>query len=148
MPTAVNNAFTVLAMSGDGVAPYSCRGATQTLDPISQATSNRRTVNGVLKDISFDGFQKFKSTISCEDQLGPAFEKSWPGVTVVVECIKELCYKTAGGNPSRPVVADSSRIEGDYTYYRPQLTMMIIGYSDSQNEYAASDGWSMQLEEV
>lgn len=143
-----DNAFTLLSLSGDGVAPYSCRGATQSLDPIMSATSQRRTVNGDLKDISFDGFRKYKSTISCNDQVGPAFEKSWPGLTVTVDCVKELCYKTSGGSPSRPVVSGSSRVEGDYTYYRPQLTMMVVGYTDSFDEFASQDSWSMQLEEI
>lgn len=143
------NAFTNLKMTGDGVQPYATRGATQTLNPIQQATQLDRTVNGKLVNIAFDdGFQKFASTISCNDQTAPAFEKSWPGLTVTVECISELSYKTDGGSPSRTVVTGSSRTDGDYTFYRPSLIMMIIGYTMQTDEYGAAVSWSMQLEEI
>lgn len=143
------NAFTTLTLSGDGVQPYATRGASQTLNPIQEATQVDRTVNGKLVNLSFDdGFQKFASTISCNDQTSPAFEKSWPGLTVTVGCIAELCYKTDGGSPSRPVVAGSERTDGDYTFYKAQLTMIILGYSTQTDEYGALVSWSMQLEEV
>lgn len=144
----VDNAYTLLVISGAGVQPYSARGLSQTLDPIGQATNARRTVNGALKDLSFDGFRKFKSTISCNDQTAPAFDGVWPGQTITVDCVKELCYKTAGGSPSRTVVSGSSRVEGDYTFYRPQITFMVMAYSASEEEYTASAPWSLTLEEV
>jgi hypothetical protein len=138
-----------LTLSGDGVQPYATRGASQTLNPIQQATQVDRTVNGKLVNLAFDdGFQKFASTISCSDQTSPAFEKSWPGLAVTVGCIAELCYKTAGGAPTREVVPDSSRVDGDYTFYRALLSMMIISYTEQTDEYGAVVSWSMQLEEI
>lgn len=143
------NAFTNLTLSGDGVQPYATRGAMQTLNPIQQASQLDRTVNGKLVDLSFDtGFQKFASTISCSDQTAPAFERSWPGLEVTVGCVQELSYKTAGGSPSRPVVADSQRVEGDYTFYRPSLTMRVVNYTTQTDEFGSVVSWSMQLEEV
>lgn len=139
---------TLLSFSGIGVPPYSARGLNQTLEPIDIAASMRRTVNGVLKDISFDGFHKYKTTIACTDQRVPAVDGVWPGKQIVVDCVQELCYLTAGGAPSRPVVSGSSRTEGDYTYYRPQLTMLVATFSTSKDEYGADVGWTMTLEEV
>jgi hypothetical protein len=143
-----DNAFTVLTLTGDGVQPYATRGASQTLAPIQQASQLARTVNGVLADLSFDtGFQKYASTLSCSDQTAPAFERSWPGLAVTVGCISELSYKTSGGSPSRPVVSGSERVDGDYTFYRPLLSMRVINYSVQTDEYGAVVSWSMQLEE-
>ena len=139
---------TLLTISGDLLPPYSTRGASQSLEPIDAASAMRRTVNGNLKDISFDGFRKFKSGITCTDQRVPALDGQWPGMTITVDCIQELCYKTAGGTPSRPVVSGSSRIEGDYTYYRPQLTMLIVGYQTNVDEWEATVGFTLNLEEV
>lgn len=142
------NSFTVLRMVGVGVPPYSCRGAKQTLNPIDQAANLRRDVNGNLQDISFAGFRKYKSTISGTDQRPPNFDGKWPGLTVVVDCIAELSYTTAGGAPQRPVVPDSSVVEGFHTTYRPRLTMKIMGLSIDTDEYDAQVSWSLDLEEV
>lgn len=144
-----DNAYTLLELSGDGVQPYATRGATQTLNPISGATQVDRTVNGKLVDLTFDdGFQKFTSTVSCNDQTAPAFERSWPGLILTVDCISELSYKTVGGAPTRTPVPGSSRVEGGYTFYRPRLSMMVLGYSTQTDEYGCAVSWSMQLEEI
>ena len=62
----------VLILSGIGVPPYSARGASQTLEPIQASQQLRRTINGELIDISRAEFRKYRSTISCADQLPPA----------------------------------------------------------------------------
>jgi hypothetical protein len=143
-----DNYFTLLVLDGQGLPPYSGRGITQTLDPIGQAANMRRTVNGDLKDISFSGFRKYKSQLSCNDQLAPALDGVWPGQTVQVDCISELSYKTAGGSAQRTPVPGSSRKEGLYTYYRPRLTMKVMDYSVSTDEYGAQVGWQLALEEI
>lgn len=144
-----DNAFTNLVLTGDGVQPYATRGASQSLTPIQQASQLDRTVNGKLVDLSFDtGFQKYASTLSCSDQTAPAFEKSWPGLEISVDCISELAYKTSGGSPSRPVVSGSPREDGDYTFYRPRLDMRVVGYQIQTDEYGAVVSWTMQLEEI
>lgn len=139
---------TLLSFSGIGVPPFSARALTQTLEPIDIAAAMRRTVNGNLKDISFDGFHKYKSTISCSDQRVPAVDGVWPGKQIVVDCVQELCYLTSGGSAQRPVVAGSSRVEGDYTFYRPQLTMLVATFSTNLDEWGAVISWTMTLEEV
>ena len=138
----------VLTLSGIGVSPYSARGASQTLEPIGSSQQLRRTINGELIDISRAEFRKYRSTISCVDQQPPAVDGVWPGQVLMVGCISELSYRTAGGAPARPVVAGSSRTEGDYTSYRPRLTMRVVSFSQDTDEYGAEVSWSLQLEEV
>lgn len=140
-------ALTLLELSGIGVPPYATRGATQSLTPIQQAASMQRTVNGDLDDLGLDQFRKFSSVISCNDQLAPACDGVWPGQEITVNCVQELCYKTSGGAPSRTVVSGSSRVEGAFTYYRPQLVMRVMTFSLSTDEWNAQVGWTMTLEE-
>ena len=138
----------VLTLSGIGVPPYSARGASQTLEPIQASQQLRRTINGELIDISRAEFRKYRSTISCVDQQPPAIDGVWPGRVLMVGCISELSYLTAGGAPARPVISGSSRTEGDYTFYRPSLTMRVVAFSQDTDEYGAAVSWSLQLEEV
>lgn len=144
------NAFTVLQMTGVGVTPFSSRGLKQTIAPIDQSANVRRTVNGDLKDISFSGFRKYKSTITGSDQDPPNVDGRWPGMTVTVDCIQELSYNAgAGETPQRPVVAGSDRITSwPFRSYRPQLVMKITSFSLDQDEYDRTIGWTMDLEEV
>lgn len=139
------NAFTNLVISGPGIQPYSARGLTQTLSPINAASSQRRTINGNLKDLSRAQFRKYASTISCQDQTAPAFAGVWPGMQVTVDCVAELSFPTATGMPERTVV--DSRVDGDFTFYRPRLVMRVTDFNESQDEYGAQVSWSLQLEE-
>lgn len=140
---------TVLALSGVGVPPYSARGLIQTLEPIPAATSLRRTVNGELDDLSDPAFRKYQSVISGNDQQPPACDGVWPGRLITVDCIAELCYLTSGGSPERPVVSGSSRTEGLFTFYRPQLSMRVVSSpAISRDEYSTIVTWNMNLEEA
>jgi hypothetical protein len=94
---------TVLVLSGIGIPDFSARGLTQTASPIDAAANARRTINGRLHNLSFNQFQKFKSTISCSDQAPPALDGIFPGHLLTVECMFSLSYPT-GGSPNRPVV--------------------------------------------
>lgn len=147
MPVTAANP-TLLKINALGIPPYSARGLRQTLTPIQQASQVRRTVNGSLKDISFDGFKKYASTITGADQMPPAVDGIWPGLDVEVECISELSYETLGGSPARPVVTGSSRVVGDFTFYRPVLQMRIVNFTVDTDEWDAAVSWSMQLEEI
>jgi hypothetical protein len=143
------NAFTVLRMVGVGVPPYSARGLKQTIAPIDQAINLKRTVNGALKDISFSGFRKYKTTISGTDQRPPNFDGKWPGLTVIVDCIAELSYTPDEGETrQRLAVPGSEHVEGAHTVYRPRLTVKILNFSQDHDEYGAAIGWSVDLEEI
>lgn len=136
----------LIVISGEGTPPYSIRGLTQSLEPIAAASNYRRTVNGDLRDLSLVQFQKYKSTIQCDDLDAPAFDALPIGVVVTVDCVAELAYLTAGGAPQRTVVA--SRTIADWTYYRPRLVMMVTAKSQETDEYGAAVSWSLELEEV
>ena len=138
---------TLLRLSSVGIPPYSARGLTQTFKPISQSAQLKRDVNGNLKDISFDGFKKYSSSISGGDQQPPNFDGKWPGLVVVVDCLFEFSYTTIGGAAARPVVSGSPRVEGLFTLYRPQLTMRIMDFNVSTDEWGAQVSWSLDLEE-
>lgn len=139
---------TLLVLGGMGVPAYAARGLIQTLEPIEASTQLRRTVNGALVDLSYQPFRKYKSTISCQDQEPPAVDGVWPGQTVTVECVAELCFLTASAAPARPAVSGSQRTEGDFTFYRPILTMRVTGFSLARDEYGATVSWQLQLEEI
>ena len=139
---------TLLTLSGIGVPPYSARGLTQSLEPIDGAVQLRRTVNGALADLSYETFRKYKSTISGQDQEPPAIDGVWPGQLVEVGCIAELCFLTSAGGPVHTAVIGSARVEGDFSFYRPVLTMRVVGFSVSRDEYGATVSWQMQLEEA
>jgi hypothetical protein len=130
------------------LSDYATRGITQTLDPIEASVGMRRTVNGALLNIAGTQFKKYRSVVSCADQVPPAFDGLWPGQSLTVKCIAELSYKTSGGSAARSVVSGSSRTEGSWTYYRPQLTMRVVRFTTTTNEWGAVVGWSLELEEV
>jgi len=139
---------TVLTITGFGLTPYSARGIQQTLDPIPQSSSMRRTVNGALVDVSAPEFRKYRSVISCEDMNVPAIDGVWPGQLVTVACAVELSYLTSGGTPARTVVSGSSRTDGDFTFYRPQLSMRIVTFGEVLDELGAVTSWTLELEEA
>lgn len=145
---------TVLVLSGMGVTLYSARGLSQTLTPIAEATALERSVNGEMLDFSDDQFRLYASKITCTDQNTPAIDGIWPGVRITVNCVAEISYPTSGGSPSRAVITDpdsdppSPRTEGDFTFYRPQLEMTVMGFNTLTDEWGASVGWELDLEET
>lgn len=143
-----DNDFTILRIAGAEVPPFSARGIIQTLDPISAASQLERAVNGSMLDFAIPAMRKYKSRISCTDLNVPAVAGLWPGRIVTIDCIPELCFPTA--TPSlqeRTAVSGSSRTEGAFTFYRPVLTMVCIGWNISADEYHASVSWSYDFEE-
>lgn len=138
--------FTNLEFSGPGLPPYASRGLSQTLSWIGQASQNMRDINGTLEDVSLTQFHKLESTITGNDMLVPYLYP--PGTTVTVKCISEMNYKTVGGTPQRTAVSGSARVEGAWTYFRPELTMKVISINDNTDEYGHVVGWTMTLQEV
>jgi hypothetical protein len=141
---------TVLVLQGIGVALYSTRFASQTLEPLGQAAATiYRDVNGVLRQATPQtGFQKYRSQISCSDLWPFAAGGIWPGLEVTVDCAAWLSYATEGGSPERTVVEGSEREVGTFTFYRPRLAMMVVAWKINENEAGAAATWSLDLEEV
>lgn len=146
MPTPVDNDYTLLVLDGMGVPLYSARGLTQTLTPISAANNVRRTVNGGTIDLSYEQFRKYSSKISCTDHRTPAIDGIWPGMEVTIACVAELAYASSA-TPQRTAVSGSERIEHGFTFYRPVLDMVVLGYETQTDEYGATISWSLDLEE-
>lgn len=140
---------TLLAIAEIGLPPYSARGISQTLQPIEGSGQMRRTVNGVLVDLSAAQFRKYRSTITCTDMQHPALDGIWPGMTLTVDCVAELSYQDAtDATASRTVVSGSQYTSGGFVFYRPRLTMKVVEYRVSHDEYGAEVAWTMELEEV
>jgi hypothetical protein len=140
---------TVLVISPIGLPPYSCRGITDTIEPIAASAQIQRTVNGGLVNLSPAQFQKYRLTLSCSDVDPPAFDGVWPGAILTVDCISELAYLTSGGSPSRPTVDGSERTEGEFSWYRPRLiVMMTTPWQIQTDEWGATVGWNAEAEEV
>ena len=139
---------TLLVISGaSGIPLYSARGLTQVLTPIEASSQIERSINGEVMDLSHPQFRKYDSEISCTDVETPALDGVWPGMEVEVECVAELSYPTSGGSPQREVVSGSSRVEGDFTFYRPVLQMVVVSFDIQLEEYAADYQWTLRLTE-
>ena len=142
---------TVLAIkvgSTDIVTPYAARGITQSLEPIDAAIYMRRTVNGDLDDLSSAQFRKYRTVITCTDQQPLALDGVHPGQQVTIDCLYELSYLTSGGSAARTAVSGSSRVDGSYTLYRPQLTMRVETFQTFRDEYGAVVGWELEAVEI
>jgi hypothetical protein len=134
-----------------GVNPYSARGLKGTLKPIDLAQGDdklARTINGTLISIGAPQMQKYRLEIQGEDQAPPALENLWAGQVVTVFCHAELARRT-GDTASRIEVAGSTRVEGNYTYYRPRLIMRVVEWESAlDDEWEVNYNWSLTLEEV
>lgn len=141
---------TLLVLSGIGVAPYSARGLKQTLEPIQGQANIRRDIDGGLMDLSANQFKKYRSVISGQDVDPPVCDGIWAGQVVVVDCIAQLCYPASqGSSPERTVVEGSERVDGDFTFYRPRLTMMVMSAPQmTEDEWSREVTWSVELEEI
>ncbi len=138
---------TLLVISPIGLPSYACRGIKQTLSPSSGSSNLRRDVNGTLVDLTPPQLKKYKTTITCDDMESPSLDGVFPGSVVTIDCVSELSYLTAGGSPQRAVVPGSTRAEGDFTYYRPQLVMLVTDYEMETDEWGAKVSWRLDAEE-
>lgn len=148
--TALDIRFDIAA-AAPGINPFSARGLSGTLTPIDMAQGDdklARTVNGALISIAAPQMRKYRLEVSGDDQAPPALDGVWVGMAVAVDAHVELAYLTAGGSPSRTPVTGSSRIEGDYTYYRPHFDMLVVEHEVARQEWAAAVSWSLVLEEI
>lgn len=144
------NADTILTISSFGSLLYQARGLTQTLEVIGAASQLERTINGTLVDLSVAQFRKYSSKInSPSDVNAPPLDNVFPGQTVTVQCAVSLAFLTGSpGLPHRPAVSGSQWSEGAYSFYRPELTMLVKSLSTQFDEWKNVIGWQLDLEEV
>ncbi len=138
---------TELVLTGIGIPDFSARGVTEILRLV-RGPAPRRTVNGLLVDVTDTIFRKYVLQVTGNDQEPPAFDGTWIGKTVTVDALSKLSYLTAGGSPARTVVPGSSTVNGLFTWYRPRLVMLIMDLSNGRDEWQAQIPWSIDLEEV
>lgn len=153
--------------------PFSVRECTQSLTPLPQGIL-RRTINGTLVCIGNKGHEKFQSMISCKDKSPPAFEKLWVGTHLKVGCIQSLTQAVPVGASNISLGRDplschaydplgkmwaiekvekncvflSPGFPGGFITYRPWLMMIVKHYHLETDEWGASVGWHLELEEV
>jgi len=141
---------TLLSITGMGNFHFQARGLTQTLEVIQAASQLQRDVNGNLIDMSAPQFRKYQTTIEISNEVNaPPIDGFFPGMEVTVDCVCSLSYVTGTtGSPNRTVVSGSDWTEGVYTFYRPQLTMLVKSISESFDEWGNKVGWTIALEEV
>lgn len=160
---------------GDLIFPVgAARGISQTIQPIDNGDV-RRTVNGSLLDLTRIQNRKFESQIRLQDQATPTLAGVWKGSTHIIECIfpfRELVDPASTTHTiiRTPVTGSVTGIEDisglivdpisvvgeDITFtnavnlikYRPVLTMMVLAITFDVDEYAATEGWTVDFEEV
>jgi hypothetical protein len=144
-----SGADTVLTISGLGGFQYQARGLSQSLKVIKQTQQQFRTINGALRDLSNHAFRKYESEIACTDINAPPLDGLFPGMVVTVQCAAILSYKTGNsGSPWRNAVSGSEWSLGEYTFYRPELEMMVIDLDENFEEWKSDFQWKLKLEEV
>ena len=120
---------TVLGIVGLTLGEFSCRGLTMELTPIGSNQGLRRSINGVLLDLTAVQFHKYSASISCEDQEAPELTDIWQGKILTVTCI--------------PGLGPSDSTAGSIT-----LTMMLDTWTTSRDEWGALTNWTLNLLEV
>lgn len=159
---------------GDLIIPTGAgRGITQALSLVDNGQL-RRTVNGELIDLTRDQNQKYESTISATDQKTPSLAGVWKGVELEVECvvtirqlvnpaaltatlIRDYVTGTVFGRDINGVKITPTSVVGLLATFPsnvvmveffPKLTMLVSSVSINTDEYEASQGWDISLEEV
>src|SRR5580765_7883471 len=150
MIDVVNNNLTLLVMNTIGVPLYSARGLTQTLTPVAEAKPTpRRTINGELRWLGLTQMRKYESTITCNDQMAPAFDGIWPGQAVLVNCVCELATRVGDAFDRTVVPGTTPRTTPDgFVYYYPQIAFMVVDLNQSMGEYQHDYQWQLNLREI
>jgi hypothetical protein len=125
----------MLSLSGPGfdLPEFSLWGLTVTLSPIEGSSQLERDINGNLVDLSSPQHRKYRVTISCTDNESPGFaaisseaDGIWPGMAVTVTL--------------PPQLGSSDAITLDCLVSKP--------WSESFDELAAENSWTLELEQV
>lgn len=144
MASEAEEPTTVLQLSGMGVPPFSARALSSSLTPIDAAAHFERAIDGTLLDLSYTPMQKYKITLTGNDQQPPACDGVWPGKVLTVDSIVELNSSSTTG---RSAADSGDRQDGEWSFYRPQLSMMVISWSISRNEWDGTYSWQLDCEE-
>ena len=138
---------TILTITGMGIAPYSARGLSQQITPIVNPGNMTRSINGRAQSWNMSQFEKYETTITCEDMRPPPFDNRWQGQEFTMECAARITrhmYEL----PGREVVEGSEIEEGDYISYRMVLEVMLDSFDWTEDEWGARVGWKMKFVEL
>jgi hypothetical protein len=70
-------------------------------------------------------------------------------MVVTVQCAVSLCFQTGNpGSPNKAAVSGSEYTNGHFTFYRPEINMMVMDFQHTFDEWKADNGWELDLEEV
>jgi len=136
-------------------------------EPISGSYQAERAIDGTLINLKYDGFDSYAVSISCTDHNAPALTGIFPGSVITVHYPAEFIEPGPSVTLTRDPVPGSivahsadgrilSRPEGKtlnvpgaaYFSYRPILTIMVNGFSNSNKERKADARWSISGEEI
>jgi hypothetical protein len=121
---------TLLSIAGIDFSEYSVRAITMTMTPIEQASQARYDCRGILRDLSLAQFRRYEATITCTDHEAPELTDVWPGDIVDVTFIPHLGVTgTSAGDPIT-------------------LSMMVIAWNTSREEWESETAWELTLREV
>ncbi len=156
---------TVLTLSVGGFPPLCARGCTQEFSIVS-VNAFARTVNGTLVTLG-KAPSKYKTVITCSDQEVLATGGLVRGQCVEVACLQKLSHVVAGSEIEldRDPVAGSIVFKGQvmtargrcvtfekheegFIFYRPRLTMRVVGFWCETKEWEAASSWRLEMEEV
>jgi hypothetical protein len=155
------------------ITPYgSARGITESLSILDNGTL-RRTVNGTLVDTTRVENRKFGYSVKCNDLTSPTLSGVWKGMFVTVESaqsfrqfvnhvqtvtlIRSPVSNTVKGFTSDGTEVSLTSVTGttavfasqvDYVTFNPTMDMRVTNYTINNDEYAASEAWQIDLEEV
>jgi hypothetical protein len=164
---------TNLAISTLAFPLGSCRGITHSLTRLDSGNVIRN-VNGAALDLTRPGFQKYKLSVSVSDTSTATLGGIWKGAAVSVDCAIPLRHKTTttsvtlerdpvSGSVRAYLVSDGSSISTSVVgrvvtlaafvgvavvEYRPALSCVVLEVSQSFDEWAGSESWSLDLEEA
>lgn len=164
----------ILVLNGIEFPAGSARGIKERLSVIDNGEL-RRDVNGMLHNLTRATHRKYTIRLDCVDMSLPTLAETWRGDTITVHSTVELSQiaTTTAVELSRPPVSGSVRainaatgaaitvvdIDGtDITldaftgtaivFYRPIFSAMLASREFDADEWAASAGWAVELEEV
>lgn len=120
--------YTDLEISGITIPDFASRAMTFTFEPIEQSKQMARDVNGKLVDLSLPRFRCRRLVINVPEHEKPVFDDVWPGQIVTVTLIPGLGV----GSETDPLT----------------LSMMVMSWDTSHEEWEAQGDWSLELEEV
>ena len=162
----------VLQIEGLCFPKFSCRDAKQVISPITWGEF-RRTVNGDLKFAGLEGGDKYRSVITCEDEVLPPFHQNWIGqdargysLATVTEThvVSDDGFITLHREPvseslqcdesfelcddGRVRVAEALGGKTIMVHYRPILDVKITNFMIKDHEWDNHVSWELHVEEV